>query len=64
MKEAGIPEVKIEQFSVLLNTPQKRVVEIVFPENKKFKASLQEAVSTTPSLDSFASPHFIPPISL
>ncbi len=59
MKEAGIPEVKIEQFSVLLNTPQKRVVEIVFPENKRFKASLQEAVSTTPSLDSFASPHLI-----
>lgn len=43
MMESGIPDVQIEEIPVLLNKPKHRVVEIVDPPFRRFKASLKEA---------------------
>jgi hypothetical protein len=44
----GIDDVNIETVPVLTNMPVQRVVEIVYPDNLRFQASLTEPVSCSP----------------
>ena len=44
MQQYGIPDVRIDAVPVLLNTPATRLVEIVYPPDQLFTASLEEPV--------------------
>ena len=61
MIEHGIPDVKVEQMNVLLSYPLYRAVQITYPPDALFTASLEEAVypqdptSSKPSVATFVS---------